>query len=50
LAVLISHGRVAVITFCAGVFLPQSVFGVLTPSSWRWLEHAGWVIFEDVFC
>ena len=32
-----------------GVFLPQSVFGVLTPSSWRWLEHAGWVIFEDVF-
>jgi signal transduction histidine kinase len=32
-----------------GVFLPQSVFGVLTPSSWRWLEHAGWVIFEDIF-
>ncbi|HWX20279.1 MAG TPA: ATP-binding protein [Candidatus Binatia bacterium] len=32
-----------------GIFLPQSVFGVLTPSSWRWLEHAGWVIFEDVF-
>src|SRR2546427_614777 len=19
------------------------------PSSWRWLEHAGWVIFEDAF-
>src|SRR6185503_771442 len=35
--------------FLRGVFLPQSVFGVLTPSSWRWLEHAGWVIFEDVF-
>src|SRR5205814_2742843 len=32
-----------------GLFLPQSVFGVLTPSSWRWLEHAGWVIFEDIF-
>jgi signal transduction histidine kinase len=35
--------------FLRGVFWPQSVFGVLTPSSWRWLEHAGWVIFEDVF-
>jgi signal transduction histidine kinase len=32
-----------------GLFLPQSVFGVLTPSSWRWLEHAAWVIFEDIF-
>jgi signal transduction histidine kinase len=32
-----------------GLYLPQSVFGVLTPSSWRWLEHAGWVIFEDIF-
>jgi len=32
-----------------GIFLPQSVFGVLTASSWRWLEHAGWVIFEDSF-
>src|SRR5690348_8356102 len=32
-----------------GVYLPQSVFGVLTPSSWRWLEHAGWVVFEDIF-
>jgi signal transduction histidine kinase len=40
---------VAVDHFLRGVFLPQSVFGVLTPSSWRWLEHAGWVIFEDVF-
>src|ERR1043165_2192776 len=32
-----------------GIFVPQSVFGVFTSSSWRWLEHAGWVIFEDVF-
>jgi len=32
-----------------GLFWPQSIFGVLTPSSWRWLEHAGWVIFEDAF-
>ncbi|MBL9164283.1 MAG: response regulator [Planctomycetaceae bacterium] len=29
-------------------FWPQSVFGVLQPAWWRWLEHAGWVMFEDV--
>src|SRR5205823_6408228 len=28
----------------AAVFL-----GVATASQWRWLEHAGWVLFEDVF-
>ena len=32
-----------------GLFFPESVFGVLTASSWRWLEHAGWVLFEDTF-
>jgi PAS domain S-box-containing protein len=32
-----------------GVFWPQSVYGVLAASQWRWLEHAGWVIFEDTF-
>jgi len=25
-----------------GIFYPQSVFGVLTASPWRWVEHAGW--------
>jgi len=32
-----------------GMYLPQSVFGVVVASNWRWLEHAGWVIFEDIF-
>src|SRR5258706_13125007 len=32
-----------------GGFWPQSVFGVLSTSGWRWLEHAGWVLFEDLF-
>ncbi len=35
--------------FARGMFWPQSVFGVLTTSHWRWLEHAGWVLFEDTF-
>lgn len=32
-----------------GIYWPQSVFGVLAASPWRWVEHAAWVIFEDVF-
>jgi signal transduction histidine kinase len=31
-----------------GSYYPLSVFGVLTASPWRWLEHAGWVVFEDI--
>jgi two-component system sensor histidine kinase/response regulator len=31
-----------------GIYFPQSVFGILTASPWRWVEHAGWVVFEDV--
>ncbi|HWD93190.1 MAG TPA: ATP-binding protein [Verrucomicrobiae bacterium] len=32
-----------------GIFWPQSVFGILTSSDWRWVEHAGWVVFENTF-
>ena len=32
-----------------GLFWPQSVYGVVVASQWRWLEHAAWVIFEDIF-
>src|SRR5438105_6672162 len=35
--------------FLRGVYLPLSVFGVSTSSPWRWVEHAGWVLFENVF-
>jgi len=35
--------------FWRGTFWPQSVFGVLAASPWRWVEHAGWVLFEDFF-
>ncbi len=31
-----------------GVYWPESVYGILVASPWRWLEHAGWVIFEDI--
>jgi signal transduction histidine kinase/DNA-binding response OmpR family regulator len=32
-----------------GIFWPASVYGVLYASPWRTVEHAVWVIFEDVF-
>ena len=32
-----------------GIFWPQSVYGVMVSSDWRWVEHAAWVVFEDVF-
>ena len=31
-----------------GLFWSQSVFGIIDASPWRWVEHAGWVIFEDI--
>ena len=30
-------------------FWPESVYGVSSPEWWRFLEHAGWVVFEDIF-
>ena len=35
--------------FLRGMFWPYSVFGTTVASNWRWLEHAGWVVFEDLF-
>ncbi|MBX9655629.1 PAS domain S-box protein [bacterium] len=35
--------------FIRGIFWPESVFGLAAPDHWRWIEHAGWVLFEDTF-
>lgn len=32
-----------------GWFWPLSVYGVASGAEWRWLEHAGWVGFLDLF-
>jgi PAS domain S-box-containing protein len=48
--VLVSATVVVAVDHCVrGLFWPQSVFGVLAASPWRWVEHAAWVIFEDAF-
>jgi two-component system, sensor histidine kinase and response regulator len=33
--------------FARGMIWPESVYGTLEPHWWRFLEHAGWVVFED---
>ena len=35
--------------FLRGIYWPQSIYGVLAVEPWRWVEHAGWVVFEDAF-
>ncbi len=35
--------------FLRGLFFPRSVYGVDAIEPWRWVEHAWWVVFEDVF-
>jgi two-component system sensor histidine kinase/response regulator len=41
LIVLVDH-------FVRGIYWPRSVYGVLTTSPWRWVEHGAWVVFEDI--
>ncbi|WP_166831098.1 PAS domain S-box protein [Thalassoroseus pseudoceratinae] len=40
---------VAMDHFGRGVYYPASVFGVVTESPYRWIEHAAWVVFEVAF-
>src|SRR5205807_83831 len=46
---LVASSVVALDHLLRGLYWPQSVFGVMAGSNWRWLEHTGWVAFEDLF-
>jgi two-component system, NtrC family, sensor histidine kinase HydH len=35
--------------FIRGMYWPESVYGIANPEWWRFLEHAAWVVFIDVF-
>jgi PAS domain S-box-containing protein len=39
---------VAIDHLVRGAFWPQSVYGVVVASQWRWIEHSAWVLFEDI--
>lgn len=50
LRVLVPATTVVVLDhFVRGMYWPESVYGVSNPEWWRFLEHAGWVAFLDVF-
>lgn len=34
--------------FVRGLLWPDSVYGIANPEWWRFLEHAFWVVFEDI--
>ena len=34
--------------FLRGIFWPRSIYGAVMVSPWRWIEHAAWVVFEDL--
>jgi diguanylate cyclase (GGDEF)-like protein len=48
--VLMTASAVIAANHLIGGFLwPEALYGVLTVSPWRWVEHAWWVVFEDCF-
>ena len=46
---LVATGVVVLDHVLRGAVWPESAYGVATMQPLRWFEHAGWVIFEDVF-
>lgn len=32
-----------------GAIWPESMYGLSPGADWRWVEHAGWVVFMDIF-
>jgi hypothetical protein len=39
---------VAVEHMLRGIFIPESVYGIVHAGHWRFVEHALWVVFEDI--
>jgi signal transduction histidine kinase/CheY-like chemotaxis protein len=46
---LLASAVVAADHLVRGLFFPESVFGTVSASPWRTVEHVGWVVFENVF-
>jgi two-component system sensor histidine kinase/response regulator len=48
--VLLTASAVTVVDHIVrGLLWPESIYGAAGPETWRWLEHGGWVVFEDIF-
>ena len=46
---LIASAVVTLDHVARGVIWPESIYGVATVQPMRWLEHASWLVFENVF-
>jgi signal transduction histidine kinase len=46
--VVLATAMMALDHFLRGIYWPQSIYGVLAATPWRALEHAAWVLFEDI--
>ena len=40
---------VAIDHFVRGFYFPLSIYGTSTVQPLRWMEHTGWVVFQDIF-
>ena len=48
--VLVTASAVVIVDHVGrGIFFPLTIYGVEAVQPLRWLEHAGWVLFEDIF-
>ncbi len=48
--VLITFSTIVVADhFLRGLYWPESIYGFASAGTWRSVEHAGWIVFEDVF-
>ncbi|MBP3954855.1 response regulator [Gemmata sp. G18] len=46
---LIASSVTALDHIVRGAVWPESMYGATAGTDWRWVEHAGWVVFMDVF-
>jgi two-component system sensor histidine kinase/response regulator len=47
--IVVASAIVTIDHIARDLYWPMSIFGSDLVSNWRWVEHAGWVIFEDIF-
>jgi two-component system sensor histidine kinase/response regulator len=45
---LVATGVTAADHILRGFVWPESIYGTVAGTEWRWLEHAGWVLFIDL--
>ena len=47
--IVVASVVVAIDHVARGILWPYSIYGVFDATPWRSIEHAGWVVFEDIF-